>query len=176
MHQSCSFFNSANWMPGVRSLRPAFSLAAMIVARAVVAGEPGSSDPGFVNSLTGVEWISDLAFQPDGKIVLAGSYIGWGQPQACVARVQGDGKFDSTFKVGLGNAGSWAGSVLMQPDGRILVGGYFTNFNDVPCRSIVRLNADGNIDPTFETAGAINGSGMELMSLARRILNWFLRI
>lgn len=36
-----------------------------------------------------------------------------------------------------------------QPDGRILVGGFFTNFNNNPRNGLVRLNITGSLDNTF---------------------------
>ncbi len=162
-HQSCSYFRLASRTLEMRSLRPAFSLAAMIVAHGVAAGQPGSIDPGFVNSLAGVKWISDLAFQPDGKIVFTGSYIGGGPSQARVGRVHPDGKADSTFTIGLGHAGSRADAVLLEPDGKILVGGYFTSFNQVPCRSIIRLAPDGSVDSTFNRTNGIDALVSDLI-------------
>jgi hypothetical protein len=43
---------------------------------------------------------------------------------------------------------------LMHTDGKILVHGNFTKFDDQPAGYITRLNADGTIDPTFNPGGA----------------------
>nr|WP_294869814.1 DUF5008 domain-containing protein [uncultured Pedobacter sp.] len=43
---------------------------------------------------------------------------------------------------------------LMHTDGKILVFGNFTKFDDQPAGYITRLNADGTIDPTFNPGGA----------------------
>lgn len=54
---------------------------------------------------------------------------------------------------------SWPGSngyirTIMHSDGKILVHGNFTKFDDQPAGYITRLNADGTIDPTFNPGGA----------------------
>ncbi|HXI53509.1 MAG TPA: delta-60 repeat domain-containing protein, partial [Candidatus Saccharimonadales bacterium] len=42
----------------------------------------------------------------------------------------------------------WA--VVVQPDGRILIGGEFTTVNGVARRNIARLHADGSVDTSFD--------------------------
>ncbi len=56
-------------------------------------------------------------------------------------------------------------NVLVQPDGRILVGGYFTNYAGSGISHLVRLNSDGSIDPTFNPGGSGPGNGVEDMVL-----------
>ena len=41
-------------------------------------------------------------------------------------------------------------TLVLQSDGRILVGGSFWEVNGVPRRGIARLNTDGSVDGTFE--------------------------
>src|SRR5687767_6132050 len=44
-------------------------------------------------------------------------------------------------------------SVVEQPDGKILLGGNFINYAGSGKNHLVRLNHDGTVDPTFNTAG-----------------------
>ena len=44
--------------------------------------------------------------------------------------------------------------VVEQPDGKILVGGAFTNYAGSGKKNLVRLNHDGTLDATFNIAGA----------------------
>jgi uncharacterized delta-60 repeat protein len=44
---------------------------------------------------------------------------------------------------------STVSAICVQPDGRILVGGRFTNVNGVACDGLTRLNSDGTLDATF---------------------------
>jgi uncharacterized delta-60 repeat protein len=42
-------------------------------------------------------------------------------------------------------------AIEIQPDGKILVGGWFTNYQGSTANGIIRLNADGSIDNSFST-------------------------
>src|SRR5687768_6687282 len=46
---------------------------------------------------------------------------------------------DESFDAGEGAPGQ-VSALAMQPDGKILVGGFFTSFNGIQCDGIVRLN------------------------------------
>ncbi len=46
----------------------------------------------------------------------------------------------------------------MQADGKVVVGGDFATFNGVTTDGIVRLNADGSVDNTFNTNGGVGSS------------------
>ena len=46
-------------------------------------------------------------------------------------------------------AGSRVDALAVQPDGKILVGGYFTTLGGQPRNYIGRLNADGTLDAGF---------------------------
>ncbi|MCC7501540.1 MAG: T9SS type A sorting domain-containing protein [Flavobacteriales bacterium] len=56
-------------------------------------------------------------------------------------------------------------NVLVQPDGKILVGGFFQNYAGSGHDHLVRLNNDGTIDPTFNPNGAGPGNAVEDMVL-----------
>jgi uncharacterized delta-60 repeat protein len=60
----------------------------------------------------------------------------------------GGGSIDYSFVIGTG-FNSNIQTIQLQPDGKILVGGLFTNYSGVNGNSIVRLNTDGSIDTTF---------------------------
>lgn len=47
--------------------------------------------------------------------------------------------------------------MVLQPDGKLIVLGQFTNYKGVSINRIVRLNSDASIDPTFQTSGATFG-------------------
>jgi hypothetical protein len=40
-------------------------------------------------------------------------------------------------------------AVLLQSDGKIVIGGRFSNFNGSSCNRLARLNADGSLDTVF---------------------------
>ena len=64
------------------------------------------------------------------------------------ARAQA-GFVDPSFLNNLAGPNSWTAALARQPDGRLLVAGQFTSFNDVPGGEVVRLNTDGSVDKSF---------------------------
>ena len=76
-----------------------------------------------------------------------------------LVRVNTDGSQDTSFAVGNGVApGEFRADGLdLQPDGQIIVGGNFTRFNNAAAPGIVRLNADGSIDTTFNAGAGAAG-------------------
>jgi uncharacterized delta-60 repeat protein len=54
--------------------------------------------------------------------------------------------------------------VVEQPDGKILVGGFFMNYAGSGNNHLVRLNNDGTVDPTWNTSGA--GPSNQVMDIA----------
>ena len=68
------------------------------------------------------------------------------------------GGVDTTFKPGFDNK---VFSILVQPDGKLLVSGFFTKVGNASRRGIARLNADGSVDATFDPGtGAVNTTGL----------------
>lgn len=54
-------------------------------------------------------------------------------------------------------------AVVRQADGKMIVGGFFTAFQDHPCGHIVRLNADGSYDPSFNAGTGCAGFLVEAL-------------
>ena len=124
----------------------------------------GSLDTAFTTKLgTGPDGgVDALALQPDGKILVGGRFLNFnGVARVRLLRLNADGSLDTTFTPGLG-PNQPVVSIQMQPDGKSLVCGNFTSFNGVVRAGIVRLNADGSVDNTFDTGvgatGLVNGA------------------
>src|SRR6185436_1440237 len=66
-----------------------------------------------------------------------------------LARLYPDGSLDPSFNPGTGPDGD-INAVAIQPDGRIVVAGYFNRFDGVSRSGIARLNADGSLDTSFD--------------------------
>ncbi len=109
--------------------------------------------------------VFSIALQTDGKIIVGGNYfvIGSTPQQNNIARLNANGTLDSTFAIGSG-ADNQVQGVAVQPDGKILVGGSFANFNGTTQNQIVRLNVDGSFDPSF-TASITGSSGVWTIKL-----------
>ncbi len=92
-----------------------------------------------------------VAIQDDGKLILGGDFASYnGNSSSRIVRIESDGTYDSTFSVGTGfNTGSIVSDVVIQSDGKILVGGTFTTYNGTTVNGLVRLNTDGTRDTGF---------------------------
>ena len=111
----------------------------------------GTADGGYnAPSISGS--LNTLALQQDSKVVIAGQFSSVGgqpSPNPSVLRLNTDGSLDSTFNLPGGVAGDNPLALVVQPDGKILLAGYFP---DLSTRGIVRLNSDGTLDTTFASA------------------------
>ncbi len=97
--------------------------------------------------------VNALLRQPDGKILLSGYFTLYnGESRSRVARANEDGSIDTTFAPA-GGAGPLVGPYIqelaLQSDGKVLVGGVFTTFDNKDRKTIARLNANGTLDESF---------------------------
>jgi uncharacterized delta-60 repeat protein len=91
-----------------------------------------------------------VVVQPGGKILVGGFFTTFkGANRNGLARLNADGTLDSSFDPGIGGIGAHVDSIVLQPDGRILLGGYLGAFNGAVRNGITRLNADGSLDGSF---------------------------
>jgi uncharacterized delta-60 repeat protein len=144
----------------------------------------GSLDTGFGYSADGRASLAigpksnegyGVALQPDGKILVAGASFNGTDSDFALARFTASGAVDSGF----GSSGSTttpilsgndvAEAVALQPDGKIIVGGYTYNGSNNDF-AIVRYTPDGSVDSTFTGGGAaitpIGPSDDEVRALA----------
>lgn len=109
--------------------------------------------------------VSAIALQPDGRILVGGAFSQYDtQVAPRVVRVLPNGSLDPSFDVGLG-PDQVVTSLKLQSDGRLLVGGGFTTFNQQPRQRLVRLLPDGALDPLFDPDLSLD-SWVETIALA----------
>jgi uncharacterized delta-60 repeat protein len=161
----------------VRTAGTAVSPTAFLVATAPIS-TAGSFDQCFAaagkrqininaastSTANGSEKIIAMAIQPDGKIVLAG----WSAISTAagadflVMRLNPDGSFDrsfdtdgkATFSVGTGSATDEAHAVVLQSDGKIVLGGCAFCNATTSNFAMIRVNTDGSLDTTgFASSG-----------------------
>jgi uncharacterized delta-60 repeat protein len=88
--------------------------------------------------------------QPDGKVLVAGYFTEY-DGDTSITRIQRfniDLSVDTTFDAGTAtNNDIYA--MALQSDGKIVIGGNFTQYNGVSRRRIARLNTDGSLDTSF---------------------------
>lgn len=122
----------------------------------------GDPDESFKGAANGIVWAT--ALQSDDKILLGGDFsLIDGVRRNRIARLNANGEIDNRFNPGNG-ANSWVYAIAVQEDGRILIGGDFTEFNGRPRNRVARLNEDGSLDATF-TPGAGPDNGIRTVAL-----------
>lgn len=101
--------------------------------------------------------VRSLALQADGSILVGGNFTELSRntttwPRNRLVRLLPDGNLDPFFSsFGSGGPNSIVNSIAVQADGRILVGGTFTQFNGDPNYAyLVRLESDGTLDTSFQ--------------------------
>jgi uncharacterized delta-60 repeat protein len=134
------------------------SLALLLgaVGAADALGRPGRVDVKFGLNVDLGGRVNAIETQTDGKVVIAGSFHkALPNERFDILRLNADHTVDTTFNAGTATQGSGTiNSVFIQPDGKILIGGTFNRFNGVSTSSpLLRLNADGNADTTFNVTG-----------------------
>jgi len=110
-----------------------------------------------------------LAAHPSGGVLVGGSFAMAGEVQReNLALYNPDGKVDKVF--GSSDGGQVTNgvvrAVLVQPDGKILIGGGFTVSFGQQRHNIARLKADGTLDDVSLTKPAVNGQVNALGALA----------
>jgi uncharacterized delta-60 repeat protein len=161
--------------------------------------------------------VNAIVIQPDGRVLIGGEFKCYNEvPRGGIARLTSTGSLDPTFGdssfsipgVGdylqCGNPVATSGSrtaaatryerarvnaILLEPDGKVVVGGLFARANNVDRYNIARFNSDGTLDTGFATgptgtifptgtagvggggSGATsNGRGGEIFALGRQSL------
>ena len=116
----------------------------------------GTLDTGFQSAANGSVYA--IAVQPDGKAVIGGDFTAVnGVALPHVARLNTDGSVDASFAPALGANGS-VRAIAVQLDGRIVIGGFFTNVNGTALNHIARLTDRGAVDSTFTPGLGLNDS------------------
>lgn len=101
---------------------------------------------------------SAVAVQPDGKIVVAGTTGASGGPYLLI-RYNANDSLDATFDgdgIFIDNSVGAPKALVIQPDGKIVTAGTRTGSNFFSSDySVVRHNADGSFDTTFDGDGKV---------------------
>jgi uncharacterized delta-60 repeat protein len=125
--------------------------------------DDGSLDTSFNSGGTGTNrTVFALSLQADGKVLVGGSVTSYNGNTAApdnIFRLNTDGSLDTNFNSGGTGPSNLTYALAVQPNGKILVGGLFTDYNGNAAApdNILRLNADGSLDPSFN----VNGTGAD---------------
>ena len=109
--------------------------------------------------------VADVEIQPDGKILVVGSFQNTPDLGYYVIRLLEDGSFDKSFgdegivRVGLLAGGAVGRAIKVQSDGKILIGGATASILTQTLRfAVFRRNADGSRDSGFGSNGTASTS------------------
>jgi len=126
--------------------------------------DPGFTVPFIADNIRSTPSVQSLALQADGRVLIGGQFTTVGSAgRNGIARLNANGSPDLTFDPGPGTGpgtidrGLYRGvySIAMQPDGKILAAGDFTNIVGATRYYVARLNTNGSLDSTFTSPLAL---------------------
>jgi uncharacterized delta-60 repeat protein len=101
--------------------------------------------------------VKTIVLQSDNKILVGGDFTLFnGVYCGKISRLNNDGSIDNSFSTSLGFNGE-INKIAVQSDGKIIIIGTFTSFNNINANKIIRLNQNGSIDNTFNLQVNIDG-------------------
>src|SRR5947199_4316710 len=150
----------------------ASAVMVVIMGGQIAQAADGDLDPTFGTEgkvLTDFDHSTDIAnavaVQPDGKLVVVGTTYtnnDFSGEDFAAARYNSNGTLDLTFGIGgkvqtdFPGLAAVASSVLIQPDGKIVVaGGAFPLFTFLGNFEVVRYNSNGSLDTSFGNGGIV---------------------
>jgi uncharacterized delta-60 repeat protein len=111
-------------------------------------------------NMTGYSGVASLALQADGKAVIGGLFSQVnGVARASIARLNVNGALDDSFNAGVSAADgdAYLNIVVLQADGKPVIGGVFTGASGGMRNNIARLTSSGALDATFAPGKGANG-------------------
>ncbi|NEO29875.1 MAG: DUF4347 domain-containing protein [Symploca sp. SIO3C6] len=121
-------------------------------------GDKGIVTIDIVGSL--LEGVNSIALQLDGKIILVGQTNTDNSANFALVRYNSDGSLDNSFGSNgivtnnLEGGSDLASSVVLQPDGKIILVGQANTDNSANF-ALVRYNSDGSLDTSFGSNGVV---------------------
>ncbi len=118
--------------------------------------------------------VATIATQSDGKILVGGRFNNYNSNSVNnFVRLNSNGSLDSSFGGGFSgsSAPGYVYSINVQTDGKILVGGLFSNYsgNSLTGNNIIRLNSDGSIDSSFSVGVGTNSEVYVIKRISDKI-------
>lgn len=117
----------------------------------------GTIDNGFSVG-TGVSSgaITSIAIRPDGRILLGGSFTSFnGVNAGRIVQLLPNGSVDPSFNTSVG-ANNEVYAISLDAEGRLVAGGVFSTVNGQSSSGLVRLLANGSVDPSFAVGTGFN--------------------
>lgn len=135
------------------------------ISRIVRLNENGTIDTSFQVGTGANGLVRAIDIHSSGKIVIVGDFDTINDvPRDRIAQLNADGSVDLTFDPGV-SADSTITSVVVQPDGTMIIGGYFLNVQGMPCKKIAKLKENGSLDSTFDSGTGFEGGNVLCLAL-----------
>ncbi len=113
--------------------------------------------------------IYGLAVNWDGRIALVGDFHNINSAtRNGVAWLLADGTVDTSFDPGSAAEDSLIRTLALDPDGRVVIGGWFTRVRGATQRGLARLNSNGTLDTTFDPGSAVGHTARPNVNVAIR--------
>ncbi len=124
---------------------------------------PGDADPAFAPVDVPNEAVFSIIEEPDKNLILAGNFTAIGAATVGrIARLNPNGTINASFNPGIG-ANNLIYAAARQPDGKIVAVGTFTQVSAQTRNRVVRFNADGTLDNTFNPGDGPNSNVYTLL-------------
>ena len=127
--------------------------------------ENGSKDMAYDPQVTNGPTYNCMYDAASDKLYVGGEFwkVG-GADKIRFARLNGNGTLDAAYTIG--NFWDFPNgsltSMTMTPDGKVLIGGYFTLIKGFTRRGLCRMNLDGTVDASFNMGSGFEGGGWVL--------------
>lgn len=118
----------------------------------------GIIDTSFHSGFASEGPIRATALLPNDQIIIGGLFNSYnGTPRKNIARLNANGTLDTSYAKGLG-ANNEITDMYLQPDGKVLITGFFNKYNNINFNGFLRLTNNGEIDTTFKIGAGPNSS------------------
>lgn len=125
----------------------------------------GDLDTTFLTGSGTTSNITNARVLHDGKILITGNFTSFnGMSSNRIVRLLPDGRVDTSFDVG-GGFNDDVNAISVQTDGKVILGGKFTNYNENAVGRIVRINQNGTIDNSFTSGSGFSGSAVQIIKI-----------
>jgi hypothetical protein len=102
--------------------------------------------------------VYSICLDKSNKLLIGGEFWNIGSNSVRrIARLNEDGTYDASFAYSGWGPYSSVTSVAIDNTGKVLIGGWFTQFSGITCNSIARLNTNGTLDLSFQTGTGLQG-------------------
>lgn len=126
----------------------------------------GTVDSSFTGGDNYDGYVYSIEIDGNGKVIIGGTFTDRaGTSQNYISRLNTDGSLDSSFNLGTG-FDNHVYDIKIDSSNKILVAGGFSDYNGNVANKIIRLNADGSVDTSFNAGSGFDSMVFSIVLLA----------